>query len=292
MSVAGIFLLAVLLVTVVLLIYAYTNEKGVTECEHDETEEDKPEDLRFLFQLFTKDDADVSVSHSLNEEKTFTVHLPTDSYLTVFSDIPYHMAWKAGDMNAANLWFNSNKHNPLINTTNMTPQQKALSESFFMGESPFIDLLPNCSFNLTRRLDDGSNRHHSLIAAMRSFKVEGESTVIEFHIEDEMIGMVLPEEGQYEHVSITVDDFLGDLFGDVAFDDIIAIATAGLAVVGAGLACAGSLGIGCAAAAVGAGIAIAQTTEHFHSSSKIDFSEKVLVYQRMERVLAARNRKK
>jgi hypothetical protein len=180
----------------------------------------------------------------------YTITLPVTSKFSAFTDIQYHESYDLGDMSMADVLFNNNIEKIPHDCKHFNMLKNHIINS---EKEPFISLEPNCTLSFTKTSSENINivTHVNTIAKMTGMKFSTEDvdrTVavdLTFEILD---GNMLIPVGTYEYCSITVDNF---------WDDFIDVISVTASVVGAGVTCAATAGIGCAAGVAGVAATVA-----------------------------------
>jgi hypothetical protein len=197
------------------------------------------------------DDAEtVEVDVDDNNSNLISVTIATNSSkITAFTNIPAHKSFDAGNLIAADLFFNRSRSNPIDTSSLPEDQADSINLTINSQKQPFIDKEPNCSLSFTQQSADDNNlvNHIDTIAKMTSLKnnIETGKTTISFIILD---GNKLIPANVYEYVSITVDDFwdfikIAGAVGTSAIAcTVVEVGTAGAATGLCGLAILGTIG--------------------------------------------------
>ena len=221
--------------------------KKATEAASKTPEETGPD---FLFFMGTDDAETVEVDVDENNSNLISITMTTNSSkLTAFTNIPDHKSFDAGNLIAADLFFNRSKSNPIDTSSLPEDQADSINLTVNSQEQPFIDKEPNCSLSFTQQsgADNNQINHIDTIAKMTSLKnnLETGKTTISFIILD---GNKLIPANVYEYVAITVDDFWDFLKIGVAVSGTavactaLEVGTAGGATLLCGIAIAGTIG--------------------------------------------------
>ena len=200
------------------LVFAVKNKNDLTYIR-DNTGE-TTDGVDWLFSIASDDALNVTTTTNPTNPRLVTIVLSSkESSFHMFSNIPKHVSFDAGNLLMAESMWNGYKDNKIDVSKATSKQAESVNALVNTRDSPFIDEQPNATFSFTQT--GNTVTHIETIGKILAITNDGTDTSITFevHVHEKLV-----PKGTYEHVSITVDDFW-DTLGAVA------------SIAGAGLTC-------------------------------------------------------
>ena len=239
-TVAAIFAMALL---ITILVYVIINNQDIADNKRIiESTIEAAIGSAWLFFIGSDDTSTVTVTGTVGNARLITIDLPTaTSAFHMFSNIPQHISFDAGNMTSAELMWKGWSGDP-VPTDGFTEEQVAAVNGMINNrDAPFIDEQPNATVAFTQTGTPIS--HIDTIVKVLAIGSSGGTTSLSCEI---LTGEKLVPDGTYEYVSITVDDFwdvlgaIGAVGGAFIACTAVEVGTAGVATALCGASIVGA----------------------------------------------------